>query len=223
MGTEKDIANMTPKQLEEYKKLVEAKRAIKRGLLEKGKKRGYLSYKEIADALAAYETTPEEMEKLYDRYESEKIELVEDMEKELEEIEVSKEELEDLSVPEGINIDDHVKMYLKEIGKVDLLSAEEETRLAKLMSEGDEDAKKKEFNVFLTGYEYKDRASFVRDKGEDAAFILNCCLKEINNSFDNVKLKAYEGVVTNVVWYGLKEQTDRILRRTDKCKQKIRI
>ncbi len=143
MGTEKDIANMTPKQLEEYKKLVEAKRAIKRGLLEKGKKRGYLSYKEIADALAAYETTPEEMEKLYDRYESEKIELVEDMEKELEEIEVSKEELEDLSVPEGINIDDHVKMYLKEIGKVDLLSAEEETRLAKLMSEGDEDAKKK--------------------------------------------------------------------------------
>ncbi len=89
--------------------------------------------------------------------------------------------------------------------------------------DADEDAKKKEFNVFLTGYEYKDRASFVRDKGEDAAFILNCCLKEINNSFDNVKLKAYEGVVTNVVWYGLKEQTDRILRRTDKCKQKIRI
>lgn len=143
MGTEKDIANMTPKQLEEYKKLVEAKRAIKRSLLEKGKKRGYLSYKEIAEALSAYETTPEEMEKLYDRYESEKIELVEDMEKELEEIEVSKEELEDLSVPEGINIDDHVKMYLKEIGKVDLLSAEEETRLARLMSEGDEEAKKK--------------------------------------------------------------------------------
>jgi RNA polymerase primary sigma factor len=65
------------------------------------------------------------------------------MEKELEEIEVSKEELEDLSVPEGINIDDHVKMYLKEIGKVNLLSAEEEFELAKRMSEGDEEAKKR--------------------------------------------------------------------------------
>ena len=58
-------------------------------------------------------------------------------------IEVTKEELEDLSVPDGINIDDHVKMYLKEIGKVDLLSSEEEQQLAKKMSEGDEEAKKR--------------------------------------------------------------------------------
>ncbi|MBR5271302.1 MAG: RNA polymerase sigma factor RpoD, partial [Clostridia bacterium] len=57
--------------------------------------------------------------------------------------EITKEELEDLSVPEGINIDDHVKMYLKEIGKVDLLSAAEDTELAKRMSEGDEEAKKR--------------------------------------------------------------------------------
>lgn len=143
MSTEKDIANMTPKELAEYKDMLEKKRSVKRGLLERGKKRGYLTFKEIADALEGFEVTAEEMEKTYDRFESEKIELVEDMEKELEEIEISKEELEDLSVPEGINIDDHVKMYLKEIGKVDLLSAEEETELARRMSEGDEDAKKK--------------------------------------------------------------------------------
>ena len=134
---------MTPKELAEYKDMLEKKRSVKRGLLERGKKRGYLTFKEIADALEGFEVTAEEMEKTYDRFESEKIELVEDMEKELEEIEISKEELEDLSVPEGINIDDHVKMYLKEIGKVDLLSAEEETELARRMSEGDEDAKKK--------------------------------------------------------------------------------
>ena len=143
MSTEKDLSNMTPEQLEEYKAALEKKRAIKHDLLERGKKRGYLTFKEINSALEGFEITPEELEKAYDRFESEKIELVEDMEKELEEIEISKEELEDLSVPEGISIDDHVKMYLKEIGKVNLLSAEEETELARRMSEGDEVAKKK--------------------------------------------------------------------------------
>ena len=143
MSTEKDLSNMTPQQLEEYKAKLEKKRAIKHDLLERGKKRGYLTFKEINSALEGFEITPEELEKAYDRFESEKIELVEDMEKELEEIEISKEELEDLSVPEGISIDDHVKMYLKEIGKVNLLSAEEETELARRMSEGDEVAKKK--------------------------------------------------------------------------------
>ena len=143
MSTEKDLSNMTPEQLEEYRAAVEKKRAIKHDLLERGKKRGYLTFKEINSALEGYEVTPDELEKAYDRFESEKIELVEDMEKELEEIEISKEELEDLSVPEGISIDDHVKMYLKEIGKVDLLTAEEETELARRMSEGDEVAKKK--------------------------------------------------------------------------------
>mgnify|MGYP006071547333 FL=1 len=143
MSTEKDIASMTPKEIAEYKAMVEKKRAIKRGLLERGKKRGYLTFKEIAEALEGFEISTEEMEKTYDRFESEKIELIEDMDKELEEIEISKEELEDLSVPEGISIDDHVKMYLKEIGKVDLLSADEETELARRMAEGDEEAKKK--------------------------------------------------------------------------------
>ena len=143
MSTEKDLSKMTPKELEAYKATLEKKRMIKRELLERGKERGYLTFKEIAEALKGFEVSTEELEKAYDKFESEKIELVEDMEKELEEIEVTKEELEDLSVPEGINIDDHVKMYLKEIGKVDLLTAEEETSLAKRMSEGDEVAKKK--------------------------------------------------------------------------------
>ena len=107
----------------------EKKKDIKRELIEKGKKKGVLTFKEISDAFEDIEVTPEEMERLYDVFEKESIELVE--------IEVSKEELEDLSVPEGINIDDHVKMYLKEIGKVNLLTPEEELSLAKRMADGE--------------------------------------------------------------------------------------
>lgn len=115
----------------------EKKKDIKRELIEKGKKKGVLTFKEISDAFEDVEVTPEEMERLYDVFEKESIELVEDLDKELEEIEVSKEELEDLSVLEGINIDDHVKMYLKEIGKVNLLTPEEELSLAKRMADGE--------------------------------------------------------------------------------------
>ena len=115
----------------------EKKQDIKRELIEKGKKKGVLTFKEISDAFEDIEVTPEEIERLYDIFEKEYIELVEDLDKELEEIEVSKEELEDLSVPEGINIDDHVKMYLKEIGKVNLLTPEEELSLAKRMADGE--------------------------------------------------------------------------------------
>ena len=115
----------------------EKKKDIKRELIEKGKKKGVLTFKEISAAFEDIEVTPEEIERLYDIFEKESIELVEDLDKELEEIEVSKEELEDLSVPEGINIDDHVKMYLKEIGKVNLLTPEEELSLAKRMADGE--------------------------------------------------------------------------------------
>lgn len=121
---------------------------IKKSLIEKGKKKGVLSFKEVISAFSETEINPEDIEAFYDTLEQEKIELAEeDIDKELEEMDnvevISKEELEDLSVPDGINIDDHVKMYLKEIGKVDLLSAEEETQLAQRMAEGDENAKKR--------------------------------------------------------------------------------
>ena len=128
--------------------LEEKKEQIKNELLEKGKAKGILSMKAIADAFSELEMSPDEVESFYDTLEHEKIEISnDDIEKELEEMEnteeISKEELEDLSVPDGINIDDHVKMYLKEIGKVDLLSPEKEAELAQRMAQGDEEAKKK--------------------------------------------------------------------------------
>ncbi|MDY3030617.1 MAG: RNA polymerase sigma factor RpoD [Clostridia bacterium] len=121
---------------------------IKKNLIEKGKKKGVLSFKEVVAAFSETEVSTEDIESFYDTLEQEKIELAEeDIDKELEELEeveiISKEELEDLSVPDGISIDDHVKMYLKEIGKVDLLSPDEDTELAKKMADGDENAKKR--------------------------------------------------------------------------------
>ena len=120
-----------------------SKKAIARELLERGKKSGVLTFKEIMDAFEAVDIAAEQIDKVYETLEKAGIEIVADMEKELEEIEMSQEEVEDLSVPEGVNIDDHVKMYLKEIGKVPLLDPAEEIELAKRMAEGDQAAKKR--------------------------------------------------------------------------------
>lgn len=122
---------------------LESKKSIINGLIEQGKKNGMLLNKDIAMALEEIEMTPEEIETIYEVFEKKGIEVVNDLDKELEEIEVTKEELEDLSIPEGINIDDHVKMYLKEIGKVSLLDPAQETELARRMADGDESAKKR--------------------------------------------------------------------------------
>lgn len=116
---------------------------VEKQLIDQAKKKGMITYKEINDSFEEIQISPDRLEQVYDTIEKENIEIFEDIGKlEEEEVEVTKEELEDLSVPEGVNIDDHVKMYLKEIGKVALLTPEEETDLARRMGEGDEIAKK---------------------------------------------------------------------------------
>ncbi len=117
---------------------------IVKELIEKGKQKGVLSEQEIEDALAELELDAEQIEKIHDNIEDMGIDIVGgDIDKEIKTMEITEEDLEDLSVPEGINVDDHVRMYLKEIGKVPLLSPEEEIEYARRMSEGDEEAKKK--------------------------------------------------------------------------------
>ena len=113
-------------------------------LIESGKSKGVLTYKEIVDTLGDMELDSEQFDRVLDTLSGLNIEVIKDEaipdakitdEPEPEEI--------DISVPEGISIDDPVRMYLKEIGKVALLSAEEEVELAKRMEEGDEEAKKR--------------------------------------------------------------------------------
>lgn len=100
-------------------------------------KKGVLEYKEIMDHFSDMELEPEQIEKIYEYLERQNIDVLGNIEEE-----DPTDDL-DLSLPEGINIDDPVRMYLKEIGKVPLLSAEEEIELARRMEQGDPEAKRK--------------------------------------------------------------------------------
>lgn len=104
---------------------------------------------EINEFFSDIELTAEQIEKAYDFLEKNGVDILQmtedDMDEEMMLLEESEEDLEqiDLSVPEGIGMEDPVRMYLKEIGKVPLLSAEEEVKLAERMEQGDATAKKK--------------------------------------------------------------------------------
>ncbi|MDU5805980.1 MAG: RNA polymerase sigma factor RpoD [Peptoniphilus harei] len=114
---------------------------IKDQLLKDGKKDGKLTYEEIGDAFEKYEIDSDDIDELYKVFEKEGINLVDkkDSKDDDDEVDVTKE---DLSVPKGVTVDDPVRMYLKEIGKISLLTAEEEVEIAKRMEAGDELAKK---------------------------------------------------------------------------------
>ncbi len=128
---------------------VQEKKTIVKELVELGKQKGQLTNQDILDAIGEIDFEPEQLEKLYDNIESQGIEIVEDIgDIKIEDIDInfSEEKGDDQSpapAETGVTIDDPVKVYLKEIGRVPLLTSDEEIELAVRIAEGDVEAKQR--------------------------------------------------------------------------------
>ena len=126
------------------------KKVDMRDLIEKGKTKGSLSNNDIMEAIDFTEYDIDQLEKLYETLENNGIEVTsyinpaefEDVENEVSQMD-NNEDVDKVLSQEGLAIDDPVRMYLKEIGQVKLLSADEEVELAKRVAEGDQAAKNK--------------------------------------------------------------------------------
>lgn len=121
---------------------VAEKKSILTELIEQGRGKGRLSTKQISDAIEEFEFDVDQIDKLYEALEGASIEIIEDSS----DNDISFAVLDDVETnlyTEGINIDDPVKVYLKEIGRVPLLSADEEVILATKMSQGDSYSRKR--------------------------------------------------------------------------------
>ena len=124
----------------------EATKKVK-DIVQKAKAKGKITYGELATELG--DINPEQIDKVFDAFEEMGVDVLKDdfdEEPDVEELEkVEDIKVEDINTMnfDGINVDDPVRMYLREIGKIPLLSFDEELELAKKVIEGDEDAKQK--------------------------------------------------------------------------------
>ena len=116
----------------------------KKELIENGKKKGVLTYEELAESLKGLELDSDSLDDLYNAFHENNIEIISEDFDDADDVDDSGDtiSLEDVALPKNASINDPVRMYLKEIGKISLLSLDEELALSKRVEEGDEEAKK---------------------------------------------------------------------------------
>ncbi|MFB5189952.1 RNA polymerase sigma factor RpoD [Alicyclobacillus fastidiosus] len=112
-------------------------------LVELGKKQGSLTYEEITDRLSPFDQDTDQLDDFFEHLGEQGIDIVNERDEEKSESHDDEYDLNDLSMPPGVKISDPVRMYLKEIGRVPLLSAQDEIELAKRIEAGDEEAKRR--------------------------------------------------------------------------------
>ena len=116
----------------------------KEELLKKGKENGVLTYEELAESLKGLELDADSLDDLYNAFHDNNIEIISENFEDEDDSDDDGEEIsiEDVALPKNASINDPVRMYLKEIGKISLLSLDEELALSKRVEEGDEEAKR---------------------------------------------------------------------------------
>ena len=154
MGENKNVSVVSEEEYAKNAEMLQKIDSVKNKPIEKGKRNGFITYKEVLRSFEKLDINPEFIDDFYKQAEDNDLEILgfqDDMipEKVDEDDEVDVKDDADFFVSQtdddilkGVNIDDPVRMYLKEIGKVPLLSANEEVELAKRMEAGDEEAKK---------------------------------------------------------------------------------
>jgi RNA polymerase primary sigma factor len=119
---------------------------VKEQLVELGKKRSSLTYKQIIERLSPFDQDADQIDDFFEHLGDQGIEVVNENEEEAESPRDNNDEFnieDDLTLPPGLKINDPVRMYLKEIGRVPLLSADNEVELAKKIEHGDEESKRR--------------------------------------------------------------------------------